>query len=413
MVTTVSLAGARTPVQASKQHYRRHVTGSGAGSLTAAVQAGLAGAGIPSLSAGVQRLMTAYRSGEVPAAPVMAARADAAAYAAYRMPATVAATGQALRELWQSLPGWAPRTLVDFGAGTGGAAWAVADQLPSVESMTLLEQSADAIRLGKAILAAAEAPSLRTATWRAWQLPADAALPAAGLPAAGLPSADLATTVGPASADPATGPGPAGADPGTDLGPAGADLATAGPAAADLATAAYVLGELTPAQQWALVALAAQAAPAVLLVEPGTPAGHRRILAARAQLLAAGYVVAAPCPHQLGCPLAVAGDWCHFGARLQRSAVHRQAKDVELSYEDEKYSYVAAVRSDGRSLAAPEGRIVRRPQQRKGLVTLSLCTRDGTIRRDLVSKSKGEAYRQARKISWGDSWPPADQGRQT
>jgi ribosomal protein RSM22 (predicted rRNA methylase) len=344
------------------------VTGSGAGSLTAAVQAGLAGVGLPSLSAGVQRLMTAYRSGEVPDAPVMGAKADAAAYAAYRMPATVAATGQALRELSRSLPGWAPRTLLDFGAGTGGAAWAVADQLTSVESMILLEQSAEAIRLGQAILAAAAAPSLRTATWRTWRLPADDALwSAAGL--------------------------------------AGAETAVA-----DLATAAYVLGELSQAQQSALVALAAEAAPAVLFVEPGTPAGHRRILAARAQLLAAGSVLAAPCPHQLDCPLDVPGDWCHFGARLQRSAVHRQAKGADLSYEDEKYSYVAAVRPGGEPVAAAQGRVVRRPQQRKGLVMLSLCADDGTLRRDLVGKSKGEVYREARKISWGDPWPPADRG---
>jgi ribosomal protein RSM22 (predicted rRNA methylase) len=347
------------------------------------VQAGLAGAGLPSLSAGVQRLMTAYRSGEVPDAPVMGAKADAAAYAAYRMPATVAATGQALRALQQSLPKWAPRTLLDFGAGTGGAAWAVADQLPSVESMVLLEQSVDAIRLGQAILAAAAAPSLRSATWRTWRLPADDAMRPAGLASLGPASLGL-ESLGLAP------PGRAGSEA----------------AVADLATAAYVLGELSTGQQSALVALAAEAAPAVLFVEPGTPAGHRRILAARAQLLAAGFVIAAPCPHQLDCPLDVAGDWCHFGARLQRSAVHRQAKGVELSYEDEKYSYVAAVRPGGEPVAGPQGRVVRRPQQRKGLVMLSVCAHDGTVRRDLVSKSKGEAYRQARKISWGDSWPP-------
>jgi ribosomal protein RSM22 (predicted rRNA methylase) len=352
------------------------------------VQAGLAGAGLPSLSAGVQRLMTAYRSGEVPDAPVMGAKADAAAYAAYRMPATVAATGEALRALQQSLPEWMPRTLLDFGAGTGGAAWAVADQLPSVESMVLLEQSADAIRLGQAILGAAAAPSLRAATWRTWRLPADDALRPAGLASLGLESLGLESQ----------GLESLGLAP---LGLAGSEAAVTG-----LATAAYVLGELSPPQQSALVALAAEAAPAVLFVEPGTPAGHRRILAARAQLLAAGFVIAAPCPHQLDCPLDVAGDWCHFGARLQRSAVHRQAKGAELSYEDEKYSYVAAVRPGGEPVAAPQGRVVRRPQQRKGLVMLSVCTHDGTVRRDLVSKSKGDAYRQARKISWGDSWPP-------
>ncbi len=191
---------------------------------------------------------------------------------------------------------------------------------------------------------------------------------------------------------------------------ASADVAGPAPASADLACAAYVLGELTAAQQSALVALAAQAAPAVLLVEPGTPAGHRRILAARAQLLAAGFAIAAPCPHQLGCPLAVEGDWCHFGARLQRSSLHRQAKGAELSYEDEKYSYVAAVRPDCLAVAAAPGRIVRRPQQRKGLMMLSVCTQDGVVGRELVGKSKGELYRHARKISWGDPWPPAGEG---
>jgi ribosomal protein RSM22 (predicted rRNA methylase) len=327
------------------------------------VQAGIAGAGIPSLSAGVQRLMTAYRSGAVPDAPVMASRADAAAYAAYRMPATVAATAQALQEMRLSLPDWRPASLLDFGAGTGGAAWAAADQLPSIESMTLMEQSADAIRLGKAIFAAAEAACLRSATWRSWQ-----------------------------------------------LAPGGQPSAEPGPPAADVATAAYVLGELTATQQSALVGFAAHAAPAVVFVEPGTPAGHRRILAARGQLLAAGYVVAAPCPHQQRCPLDIEGDWCHFGARLQRSAVHRQAKGAELSYEDEKFSFVAAIRPAQPEADTPYGRIVRRPQQRKGLVMLDLCVRDGSVTRELVSKSKGESYRRARKASWGERWPSGGEG---
>ncbi len=346
--------------------------------LSGAIQSGLSGAGIASLTAGVQRLMAAYRSGEVPATPVVASRADAAAYAAYRMPATAAATALALQQTRLSLPGWAPSMLLDFGAGTGGAAWAAASILPSIEAMTLLEQSADAIRLGSVILAESSLSPLQSASWRQWRLtsaaspgPAGADQPAADRPAADQPAADL---------------------PAADL------------PAADLATVAYVLGELTSAQQAALVSLAARCAPAVLLVEPGTPAGHRRILAARAQLLAAGYRIAAPCPHQLGCPLDVAGDWCHFGARLPRSALHRQVKGTELSYEDEKFSYVAAVRLDVGLPQLPASRVVRRPHRRKGLVTLDLCARDGQSRPELVSKSKGEAYRRARKTSWGDRW---------
>jgi len=352
--------------------YVGRVTGSGPGlpaadALTAAVKAALAGAGTGNLGASVQRLIAAYRAGEVPPAPVITSRIDAAAYAAYRMPATAAATAAALRQVRVSLPGWAPSSLIDFGAGTGGSAWAVASDLPGIETITLLEQSPDAIRLGRAILGQGQSDALRSATWRQWRL----------------------------------------GD--SDDGPAGP--AETGLPAADLATACYVLGELTPAQQAALTTLAAGAAPAVLLVEPGTPAGHRRILAARARLLSSGYRVAAPCPHERGCPLDVDGDWCHFGARLQRSAMHRQAKGAELAYEDEKFSYVAAIRPRASNPEAgppdlPAGRVVRRPQQRKGLVALDLCRADGSSSRELVSKSKGESYRRARKTAWGDRWGP-------
>jgi ribosomal protein RSM22 (predicted rRNA methylase) len=322
----------------------------GAVPLAAAVQAGLRGTGMATLSAGVARLMAAYRSGEVPDAPVLASGRDAAAYAAYRMPATMAASGAAFAQLRRALPGWAPSQVLDFGAGTGGASWAVAASLGPV-SLTLLEQSADAIRLGQAILAASQSASLQSATWRSWRLDTGAVTEHAGL-----------------------------------------------------AVAAYVLGELTDAQQARLVDLAARSAPAVLLVEPGTPAGHRRILAARDRLLAAGYVIAAPCPHQAACPLAVPGDWCHFGARLQRSSLHRQAKGAELPYEDEKFSYVAAAQPDLGGPDWPAGRVVRRPQQRKGLVLLDLCAADGRSVRLPVGKSKGELYRRARKTSWGDRW---------
>jgi ribosomal protein RSM22 (predicted rRNA methylase) len=326
----------------------------GPDSLTAAVQAGLRGTGVASLSAGVQRLMDTYRSGAVPDSPVLASGRDAAAYAAYRMPATVAATAAAWAGLRLALPGWAPARVLDFGAGTGGASWAVAAGLGAV-TFTLLEQSAEAIRLGQAILAAAESASLQAATWRSWRLGA----------------AD--------SQDPA-------------------------PGQADLAVSAYVLGELSQPQQERLVGLAIQAAPVVLLVEPGTPAGHQRILAARDRLLAAGYAIAAPCPHQLGCPLAAAGDWCHFAARVQRSALHRQVKGADLAYEDEKFSYVAAAAPAAGIPDWPAGRVVRRPQQRKNLVTLDLCDADGCAAQLLVGKSKGDAYRRARKTAWGDRW---------
>lgn len=328
-------------------------------SLAETIEAAVAGTRMASLSAGVQRLMTAYRSGEPPQASVMATAADAAAYAAYRMPATAAACAAALRQMVLSVHDWRPRTLLDFGAGTGGATWAACAALPSLESVTLLEQSAEAVRLGRAIFARSGAQPLVSSTWQHWRLTAR----------------------------------------GADAGSGSGDSLPA----ADLATAAYLLGELTGGLREALVSLIMQAAPAVLLVEPGTPAGHRRVLAARDQLLASGYRIAAPCPHELRCPLDAEGEWCHFAARLPRSAVHRQAKAAELAYEDEKFSYVAAVRPPA-TPRPPAGRVVRRPQQRKGLVLLEECAADGASRRVLVSKSKGESYRKARKTGWGDRW---------
>jgi ribosomal protein RSM22 (predicted rRNA methylase) len=324
--------------------------------LQAAIDAALAGQPGASLSAGVQRLMTAYRSGAYPDRPLLASGRDAAAYAAYRMPATAAAVRAAIAEVRRALPGWAPASLADLGAGTGGAAWAVAAELPGLSTVTLYEQAAAAISLGRSICAASPAAALRQGTWLPWRLPA--------------------------AGDPAAVP------------------------VTDLVTAAYILGELTAAQQDQLTALAARAS-AVVIVEPGTPDGHRRVLAARQRLLAAGLTVVAPCPHQLACPVAVPGDWCHFAARVQRSARHRQAKGADLSYEDEKFSYVAAVRGGASPAGAgplpPAARVIRRPQLRKNLVLLDLCTARGTTGRQLIGKSSAD-YRRARKVTWGEGW---------
>ncbi|MFV2120793.1 small ribosomal subunit Rsm22 family protein, partial [Streptomyces sp. Act-28] len=170
---------------------------------------------------------------------------------------------------------------------------------------------------------------------------------------------------------------------------------------ADLVTVSYVLKELTPGDRAALVAAAARAAGAVLIVEPGTPDGYERIIAARDQLIGAGLRVAAPCPHSAACPIEPGADWCHFSARVSRSSLHRQVKGGSLAYEDEKFAYVAAVRFPVEPAAA---RVVRRPQIRKGQVLLDLCTEREGLRRDTVTKRHGALYREARDAEWGDAW---------
>ena len=67
---------------------------------------------------------------------------------------------------------------------------------------------------------------------------------------------------------------------------------------ADLVIASYLIGEVGEAERRTLAErLWAKARDTLLVVEPGTPAGYERIIELRAQLIAAGAHVAAPCPH--------------------------------------------------------------------------------------------------------------------
>jgi ribosomal protein RSM22 (predicted rRNA methylase) len=300
------------------------------------------------LAGSVQRLMTAYRSGAAQTAPVLASEVDVAAYAAYRMPATFAAVRAALGQVTDALPDWAPQTLADVGGGTGAATWAAVSALPSLRSVTVLDQVGDALAFGRGLARRSVEPALRDASWDRWRV--GSAVPAA-----------------------------------------------------DLVTISYLLGELSPAQQTTVLDAAIAAGGAVAVIEPGTPDGYRRVLAARTALIAHGRSVVAPCPHQLACPLD-GRDWCHFAARVPRSALHRRLKEGQLGWEDEKFAVVVAVPGPAPAVA---GRVLRHPRYRKGVVALELCTAAGTAAPALVSKREGDRYRLARAAGWGDPWPPA------
>lgn len=298
----------------------------------------------------VERLIASYRGTTPTDAPVLRDRSDVVAYAAYRMPATFEAVRSALAALRAAAPDFSPATHTDVGGGTGAASWAVADAFGAPPATTVLDWAEPALALGRELALASEVPSLGTAEWRR-------------------------ARIGSALRIEST----------------------------DLVTVSYVLKELTPADRAALVAEAARAARAVVVVEPGTPDGYERIIAARDALVAAGLTVAAPCPHSGACPIAPGTDWCHFSARVSRSSLHRQIKQGSLAYEDEKFSYVAAVRFPVAPVAA---RVTRKPQIRKGMVLLDLCADTGALGRETVTKRHGALYRAARDTAWGDAWPP-------
>jgi ribosomal protein RSM22 (predicted rRNA methylase) len=320
-------------------------------SLRECIDEALTGTTAATLTRTVERLIETYRSGTTPVTPILATADDVLAYTAYRMPATYAVVRAALHEVSLGVPDLHPHTLIDFGAGTGAASWAAADVWPTLTDVILLEQSAAAIDVGSRLMRSSSSVVLQSAAWRQWRLPTIEA-----------------------DAD-----------------------------GADVAIAAYVLGELADVQQAVLVELLMTTAPTVVVIEPGTPAGFARIIRARTALIDDGFTIAAPCPHEFTCPMLKRGDWCHFAERLDRSRLHRSVKAGELSYEDEKYSYVAATR---RPVHRPAARILRHPQLRKGLVSLELCASSGAAADERISKSQ-ELYKAARNARWGGPWPPS------
>ena len=168
---------------------------------------------------------------------------------------------------------------------------------------------------------------------------------------------------------------------------------------ADLVSAAYVLDEIAPASLPKLVDRLWQlTADTLLIVEPGTPAGWRRILAVREQLIAAGAHLLAPCPHAAPCPL-VAPDWCHFARRVARSRLHRLAKDAEVPWEDEKFIYVAASRQPA---PARRQRVLAPPKSGSGKVLLtSFASRTATSDEQLFTKRDGASFKAARRVGLG------------
>ena len=129
----------------------------------------------------------------------------------------------------------------------------------------------------------------------------------------------------------------------------------------------------------------------LVIIEPGTPDGFERIRTTRAQLLALGMSLHAPCPHHNVCPM-TGLDWCHFSARLPRTSLHRFLKKGTLGHEDEKYSYLIASKEPH----TPRGaRILRHPIKRKGHTIATLCTEEGLKEKTFTGKER-------KKLKWGD-----------
>jgi ribosomal protein RSM22 (predicted rRNA methylase) len=274
---------------------------------------------------------------------------DALAYAMARMPATYAATVKAIEAMVQATDSMAPASLLDVGCGPGTAALAALDAFSSLQRFTLMDRNGPFLSL----------------------------------------AADLTGTIM--------------GDRQTNVVSADITRQSVFPGA-DLVMASYVMVELDGSTAVALAQkLWSAAGQALLLVEPGTPDGFRRLQEIRTRLVADGASVAAPCTHDNTCPMS-GGQWCRFMARVQRSRDHRMLKQAALSYEDEPYAYLALVRTPARKAAQPDPRyrIIGPQTSTKIGVSLPACGPEG-LETLYASKREKEKHRHFRKLDWGDA----------
>ncbi len=300
-------------------------------------------AGIPvkKLISAANSISERYRSEAASGKPLITDNTEAAAYAIVRMPATIGAAGSAMQYAADRFEGEI-NSVLDIGAGTGACCWAAAEVFPDIEGFTCLEREKSMISLGKTLMVKGDFPY--ECEWI---------------------SRDI--------------------NEGFDK-------------KADLVTASYVLNEMPDAMKEKLVSAMWNAAEKMLIIiEPGTPKGFKNILKIREQLIKNGAHIIAPCPHEKNCPLPC-DDWCHFTARISRTKLHKQLKGGDAPYEDEKFTYIAAVREECTPCTE---RVLRHPKIESGKITLKLCNAEG-INEKIITKKDGVLFKKARKADCGD-----------
>ncbi|KAM5571244.1 hypothetical protein ABKV19_011718 [Rosa sericea] len=248
------------------------------------------------------------------------------AYVASRMPAVFSACHRVLKEVRRRLPGFSPAKVLDFGAGTGSAFWALREVWPnSLEKVNLVEPSQSMQRAGQSLIQGQKNLPL-IHSYGTLQ--------------------SLTKNIKKSERE------------------------------HDLVIASYVLGEIPSLkdritvvrQLWDLTR------DVLILIEPGTPQGSNIISQMRSHILwmekrkcrkskaaidetskdlvvarKSGAYIVAPCSHDGACPLEKAGKYCHFVQRLERTSTQRAYKRSKggqplRGFEDEKFSFIAVRR---------------------------------------------------------------------
>lgn len=289
-----------------------------------------------------QKISQKYRANDGKGKRFITRKSEAIAYAISRMPATYCAVYSAVKSTLKNYDKKI-NTVLDIGAGTGTATWAVADLL-NTNQITCLEREKEMLKLGEKLMQ--ENSFLQKVKWKEFDLVND----------------DLTEK-------------------------------------ADFVVVSYVINELKEEDRKIVLSKLWNAVNQILLIiEPGTPEGFKHILEAREILLTGGAYIVAPCSHNKKCPIKD-DDWCSFYVRVARSGIQRQAKKGELGYEDEKFSYIAFSKTPINNY---KPRILRHPQINQGYVKVKLCA-ENQIEEKVFSKKDGELYKMIRKLDAGNT----------
>ena len=311
--------------------------------LEIAIEEEMQGIKITELKGIAQELSNRYMNEKRSGQTLLSKEKEALAYLGIRMPATFCAVMTALKHTLNVAKSCDIKTVLDIGAGTGSAVWAINEQIDT-EKIICLEREDAMRKVGQSLMKKND--NLSKVEWI---------------------DADIT------KAENIKG--------------------------ADLIISSYMINELKPEERTKVIQkLLNLESKIILIIEPGTPEGFKNIREIQKTAIKNGAYIIAPCTHQQECELPE-NDWCHATVRVERSKVQKILKSGDLPYEDEKFSYIAISKEN---FGTAESRILRHPIIETGKITLKICT-NGNIQQKVITKKEKELFKQAKKKKCGDS----------
>ncbi len=267
---------------------------------------------------------------------------EAVSYANVRMAATYAALYHVFSDmLFYIKEEDIPRSMLDVGAGTGSSSWAICE-LINMNDILCLEREDAMMNLGKALMG--NDISCDNVKWEKFDI-----------------SKNKIT------------------------------------AKKDLVVASYMINELSDEiKDDVICELWNSTNKFLVIVEPGTMMGANNIKRVRKLLLDKGAHIVCPCP----CDECKIGDddWCHFTQRISRTKIHKELKDGDVPYEDEKFSYIVLSKVETEKCNL---RVMRHPIIEQGKVSITACTKNGI--ENLSYRKKDDDYKIIKKLNCGDA----------